>query len=372
MGEKLKELKTKRYNDFIGYKVSIEVGGKDITKEKDLLIRDVSVVLSTGLEASVCTFNFKSKVTSYDSKGGKIEDDSCIPEITKLGTKVEVKMGYDDKLKQVFVGYVYTVNVNVETVTEIIYTVEAMDVKALMMNSRRMDVKTAATDSYSKAVTELLKDYSAYYNDTEITETQQLTTPIVQYDQSDYEFVAGLAKKLNYLFYVFNGKVFFTKYPTGDAAIEIEPGVDLLSFSREATLSDQVKTVIARSNDEKNPEEPIEGKTSAIKNKIGDGKRSATDAKIIDDKNTVVIIDNTVNSQEEAEKRAQAELERLSMGFAKGSFEVRGIPEIEPGTYVEIKGFNEDLNGKYFVTEVRHEVNSSEYRTHCKFEVNTI
>ncbi len=371
MGKKLKDFK-KQYNDFEDPKVTIEVGGKDIMKEKDLLITDVSVVLSTGLESSVCTFSLKSKFASYDSKGGKIKDDSCIQEITKLGTKVEVKMGYDKKLEKVFVGYVYTVSVNVETVTEITYTIEAMDVKALMMNSRRMDVKTAATDSYSKAVTELLKDYSAYYDGTEITETQKLTTPIVQYDQSDYEFVAGLAKKLNYLFYVFNGKVFFIKYPTGDAAIEIEPSNDMLGFSREATLSDQVNTVIVRSNDEKNPEEPIEGKASTLKNKIGDGKQEGSDAKVIDDKKTVVIIDNTVNSQEEAEKRAQAELERLSMGFAKGSFEVRGVPEIEPGTYVEIKGFNEDLNGKYFVTEVRHEVNSSEYRTHCKFEVNTI
>ena len=371
MGKKLKELK-KQYNYFEGHKVTIKVGGKDITKEKDLLITDISVVLSTGLEASVCTFNFKSKVTSYDSKGGGIKDDSCIPEITKLGAKVEVEMGYDEKLKQVFVGYVYTVNVNVETVTEINYTVEAMDVKAFMMNSRRMDVKPEATNSYSKAVSELLKDYSAYYNGAEITETQQLTTPIVQYDQSDYEFVAGLAKKLNYLFYVFNGKVFFTKYPTGDAAVEIEPSSDMLSFSRDITLSDQVKTVIVRSNDEKDPDKPIEGKASTLKNKVGDGEQKASDAKVIDDKKTVVIIDNTVNSQEEAEKRAQAELERLSMGFAKGSFEVRGIPEIEPGTYVEVKGFNKDLNGKYFVTEVRHEVDSSEYRTHCKFEVNTI
>ena len=371
MGKKLKELKT-QYNDFVDPSVTIKVGGKDITKEKDLLIRDVSVVLSTGLEASVCTFNFKSMAASYDSKGGKgeIKDDSCIPEITKLGSKVEVEMGYEKKLKKVFVGYIYTVNVNIESLPDINYTVEAMDVKALMMNSRRMDVKT--TDSYSRSVAELLKDYSAYYDGTEITETQQLTTPIVQYDQSDYEFVAGLAKKLNYLFYVFNGKVYFAKYPTGDAAVQIEPSVDMLSFSRDVTLSDQVKTVIVRSNDEKDPDKPIEGKASTLKNKVGDGEQKASDAKVIDDKKTVVIIDNTVNSQEEAEKRAQAELERLSMGFAKGSFELRGIPEIEPGTYVEIEGFNKDLNGKYFVTEVRHEVNSSEYRTHCKFEVNTI
>ena len=368
MGKKLKELKT-QYNDFVNPNVTIKVGGKDITKEKNIIIQDVSVSLSTGLEASVCTFSFTSMVTNYNSKK-EIEEAGCISEVTKLGAKVEVEMGYEKELKSVFVGYVYTANVNIESLSNINYTVEAMDVKAIMMNSRRMDVKT--TNSYSAAVTELLKDYSSYYSKTKVDQTGELTTPIVQYNQSDYEFVAGLAKKLNYLFYVVNDEVNFIKYPTGDADIEIEPSVDMLNFSREVTLSDQVNTVIVRSNDEKDAEKPIEGKASTLKNKVGDGEQSASDAKIIDDKKVVVIIDNTVNSQEEAEKRAQAELERLSMGFAKGSFELSGIPEIEPGTYVKVEGFNKDLNGKYFVTEVRHEVNGSGYSTHCKFEVNTI
>lgn len=363
------------YGYFENPHLCVKIEGEDILKDDEIIIENASVVVSTGIESSVFTLSISGKNTYYSHKQKKFITDPKLKKVNKLGAKIEVYMGYNNakNSKRVFVGYIYTINSKIIGESEDVgYEIEALDTKAFMMNNTRSDIKKDVK-KYSDAVSGVLKDYSAFYEEVKVDQTDELTVPISQYNQSDYDFVVDLARKLNYLFYVFDGKVNFIKYSTNkEVTAVISPGKYLRDFNREITLSEQIKSVKVRNNNEQNPEEPIEGVATTVES-IGKGSKTATDlTKTINDKMEKVIIDTSVKSPAEAKIRAEAELTRLSLNFAKGSFKVIGIPDIEPGKYVKIKGIDEDMDEEYFITEVKHEIKNYEYETYCKFEVNKI
>ena len=176
---------------------------------ESLIYHDVRVTLTAGMEASDCTAEIVGQYSRFED--GELVLDAALESIV-LGAKLEVFLGYGDSknAESVFVGYVSSTELVVEgEKTSLIVT--AMDCKQFMMNSyrslRKKDIK-----KYSEAVSDVLKDYSALYSGTVVEATGETLAPIEQHNQSDYDFVVSLAKKLNYLFYVVGGKVHFVSY----------------------------------------------------------------------------------------------------------------------------------------------------------------
>ena len=367
-----------RYFDEIGNDinkphVTIKLGnGMIINSGDNLMITNMSVTLSSGFESSVCTFTLKSTKSEYNEKLKKIEIDEKMQKFMELGSEIEICMGYGDKNKceTVFKGNIYTVNFNLENLNNFELEVQAMDVKAFMMENQHYKIHQKYMD-YGALVLNIVGLYSEYCNysdsQTKIIHSTELDKITYQHKQSDYDFLVSLAKRIHYLFYVVNGVVHFEPYPTlknSTTSVVITPGDYLIDFSRETTLSDQVDVVKVRKNNEEKPNEPIEG-TSSDDNKVNDV------SKPLDPKNNknkeVLIIDPSVKDGNEAKEIAKAEYETRSWNFVKGKFKIRGLPEIVPGKYVEIKNISDDIDQKYFITEVRHEFNGGSYYTYCKF-----
>ena len=368
------EALAKQYGGFLKPFHYITIDGKKL-EDKTLVIEDISVILTSGYESSICSLNVLGKNSKYSEDELKVNPG--LAQNFKLGSKIEVFMGYgsektaEDTTKMVFSGVITSIEF-AYSYDDVRYMVEAMDVKAFMMNNRRSELKKDIT-KYSDAVTNVLKDYSALYEAMTVDQTEELTVPIEQYNQSDYDFVVGIARKINYLFFVVQGKVYFIKYTTNkDSTVTITPGRYLRYFRREKALNNQVKSVTVRSNDELNPDEPFEGKATSV-DVIGNGSQGGSDvSSFIDENKDRLIIDNTIKSAAEAKARAEAELLKISMQFATGEFEVIGIPEIEPGKFVTVQKINEEFDNDYFITEVKHVMNEDGYKTICKFEVNKI
>lgn len=77
-----------------------------------------------------------------------------------------------------------------------------------------------------------------------------------------------------------------------------------------------------------------------------------------------VVVDQPVNSQEEAESLAQALFDQFSMDFMTGELTVQGNPKLVPGKTVELVGFGKAFTGIYLVTSATHAYRASEgYRT---------
>ncbi len=356
-----------KYNGFTHPLVYIKVDGAKDTAES-VYIQNVEITLTSGYECSCCTFDVIGSESKFEKDA--LQLDSTVKKYLKLGAKIEVYVGYDtDKsCTLVFTGYVTTVQFQLEG-TKIFHTIEAMDCKVFLMNNLRSEVKTGLK-KYSEAVTNVLKDYSVASSKT-VDTTDELNVPIEQYNQSDYDFIVDLARRVNYLFFVDCGKVKFIKYASAkEVGVVLTPGSHLFRFQRMLTVSRQVKTVTVRNNNPKDPTKPIVGKAVKV-DAVGTGAKSSSDlCKLVGAKSEITLIDNAVTTAQQAKTRAEAELARVSMQFSTGSFETVGVPEWKPGQFVKVEGMDATLNGNYFLTEVVHQIDIGKYHCICKFESN--
>ncbi len=77
-----------------------------------------------------------------------------------------------------------------------------------------------------------------------------------------------------------------------------------------------------------------------------------------------VVVDQPVNSKEEAQALAQALFDQFSMDLLTGELTVQGDPKLLPGKTVELVGFGKAYTGVYLITAATHTYRPSEgYRT---------
>ena len=359
----------KKYNGFERPVAYFKINDAKLSGES-LIYHDIQVTLSAGMEASDCTLEVVGQYSRFED--GELKMDAALSKLV-LGAKLEVFLGYGeaDSAESVFVGYISSIETSLEGEnTSMVVT--AMDCKQFMMNSfrslRKKDIK-----KYSEAVTDVLKNYSALYTGTEVEASDQVLSPIEQYNQSDYDFVVSLAKRLNYLFYVVAGKVYFVSYKKfTNSVLTVEPGYNLRRLRREVTLSNQVKSVTVRNHNVEDAAKPFESKAVAV-TAVGGGKTAGADSsKVINQNMEKVVVDNTVRSEAEAKARAQALLNELSMGFLTGSMEIAGLPIVIPGRMVTLAKINEEFNRDYFITKVVHHMDTEGYETTIHFAGNKV
>lgn len=364
----------KDYNNFLRPILYVKVDNKSVS-EDTIKYLELEITSTSGYESSLCSFKAYGADSKYDYGKGEVEISEALTKTFELGKKLDVFLGYGDKdhCKQVFSGYITSINLEYTGESYVRYLVEAMDAKFLLMNNLRSEAKPDIK-KYSDVVSDVLSGYSAYLGNTTVTATSELGSPIEQYNQSDYDFIVSIAKKLNYMFYLYNGDVFFVPYANDKTPqLEISPGKYLMRFTREITLDNQIQSVTVRSNDETSTEQSIEATASSVSVSVGSGKESGGEvSRIISDKMQKVVIDTSIKSVEEAQARAQAELDKASLKFVTGEFEIIGTPDVEPGKFVSFTYMNSLVNGNYFITEVRHLFNKNGYTTVCKFTNNKI
>lgn len=358
----------KKYNGFERPVAWFKINEKKLSGET-LIYRDIRVTLTTGMEASECVLEVVGQYSRFDK--GELVLDAALSNFV-LGAKLEVFLGYGaaENAESVFVGYISALEFDFQDDSTAMF-VTAMDCKQFMMNNyrslRKKDIK-----KYSEAVVDVLNQYSAVYSDMQVEGPKtEILSPIEQHGQSDYDFVVALAKKINYLFYVVAGKVYFVSYSTfKDSVLTVEPGRNLFRMRREVTLANQVKSVTVRNHNPEDAEKPFESKAAQV-TKVGGGEKSSAEiTKLINDNMEKTVVDNSVRSVAEAQERADALLNELSMGFLTGLIEIPGLPPVIPGHLVTVKKMSKELSRDYFITQVIHHVDKDGFQTTIHFAGN--
>ena len=184
----------KKYGDFTFPTYQLKINGKQIPQI--YCNGDVEAELSADYEASGCKIRLYNAFVVENGKQAALAKD--LSALMKLGNKVELSIGYREKeLEQIFVGYIDALSVEYDKEEGICYILECLDGKGIMMNSLRSEVKVNMK-KYSAVVEDTVKKYSAVVKiksaDLDKTDAQ-LSVPIEQHNESDYQFLVRLAKK---------------------------------------------------------------------------------------------------------------------------------------------------------------------------------
>lgn len=195
---------------------------------------------------------------------------------------------------------------------------------------------------------------------------------ILQRNESNIAFLKRLAARNNFLVRVVDGTLEFKKASFSGSSVTVEMGESLRSLRMSFNSTDMVQKVIVRGWDIKKKEEIVGTATTGDVTKIGSGQLGADVASKFGTA-TAYVTDVPVANQDQANKIAKSEMERLARQFCHGSATISGNDVVRAGTMVEFKGLSTGLNGKFYVMSTRHVIsNRTGYTTELTFCSNTL
>ncbi|MCB8982891.1 MAG: VgrG-related protein [Ardenticatenaceae bacterium] len=177
---------------------------------------------------------------------------------------------------------------------------------------------------------------------------------IYQHNQSDLEFLMERAWRIGYECYVADGKLAFKRPSDGRARVTLTWGEDLLSFRPRMTLAEQVNEVMVKGWDPDKQQAIVgQARNGRLYPQVGDGKDGAAWANGFG-AGKLVIVDQPVVSQAEADALAAARLDELSGAFVQADGLAFRRPDIAAGQRVKLEGLGQRLSGEYLVTSATH------------------
>ena len=382
-------LKTE-YDNFRNPIVLVEVEGTEISKTKTgLMIGDIEVESTSGYEAGIASFVIYG---AYNTNTCEFEY-SRVKKFVMLGAQVSISVGYGTSVKEVFCGFISHVNFFFHESENPGIRVSCMDIKGIMMANCYSKQLTAM--SYSEGVQEIfstevytdLQDRGVIKSLTIVDTPDKADTSsgllgsatdsagvgslagsatsvpgasgsatdktIEMVAESDYEFVVKAAKKYNYEFFVSAGNVYFRKAKNfTDVLMELSPATGMRDIDLEYNVTGLVGKVEVRSTDV--------GKASQIagsvklKNKLSKGRYASKLFK----NSSMVYIDPTADSKQEAGYRAEYLAEDVAYRYGTLDAEFIGIPELVVGRFIKIVNMGDPVNNLFYIVSVRHSLNS--------------
>ena len=335
-----------KYANFHVPAISLYVDNSDVVQDLGLNVLSLEISLSLS-EASTAVFHLSDV---YDAETRSF--DSSVKNKFKLGTVVEVGIGYVSEIQKVLKGYV--ASLGAEFGKNNCLVVKVADMRMLMITGGFHHVLHDVTN-YSDAVNAIFSEYSKLCT-AEIDETNdQLERPISQ-RSTDYDFITKeliASGRCNREFLVVADKAYFREpRKETDAICSLELGRELRSFQMESVYTNLQVEVIGYNQQEQNA---ITGSATA----------NSTEALSSVLTNTPVynIVDPEADTQDKADMRAQAYAdERLYQG-QNGSGSCVGLPELIPGRFVEITMLEEMANKKFYIKNVKHKIDGEGFVT---------
>ena len=197
----------------------------------------------------------------------------------------------------------------------------------------------------------------------EVDVTQTVYDHVYQHNQSDLAFLMQRAWRIGYECFVEDDKLYFRQPPASQAGLTLTWGDDLLTFNPRMTLAEQVDEVVVRGWDA-DKQTPIVGQAQQgeLYPEIKESKNGAEWSQPFG-KGKLVIVDQPVVSQAEANNLAMARLNELSGTFVQAEGEAYRRPELKAGQWVKLDALGSRLNGQYLVTSATHVYNTDGFRT---------
>jgi len=187
---------------------------------------------------------------------------------------------------------------------------------------------------------------------------------VYQDNQSDLAFLRQRAWRIGFECFVNEETLYFRRPSTAGSSVTLTWGDDLLSFQPRISLAEQVDEVIVKGWDA-GKQATIVGRAASgrLYPDIGEPKDGATWAGNFRLPGKLVIVDQPVISQTEADTLAAARLDEISGAFIEAEGVAFRRPDIKAGRAVKLEELGKRLSGVYLVTAATHEYSPEGLRT---------
>ncbi len=340
--------------DFYPPTFTIEINGLELEPAAAYSIRSVEV------QEEINKANTFSFVVQDEFRAGEFT--WLGHRLFKVGNAMRVALGYVGDDVVIANGKIQNINAQFPESGHPTFTVEGSD------NAyRKLTVPSAMHVFKEKSIGDIVKKVAGIGGLQPDVNVSADSVPIKtkKGGQSYLDFLKDLAKEGHYEVQLVDTKLRFGK-PRQDqkAILTLEWGKNLISFKPNLNTSQAVSAVVVRGWDkqgkkaievtlhpgEESPQEPRAQLSSEIAHEIfGDVVKEITD--------------QPVNSEADARKIAQAELDRIAENLIRGNATTVGLTQLRPGVCVQLDKLGSWFTGKYYLEKVTHRLDENGYRT---------
>ncbi|MBE9009106.1 phage late control D family protein [Pseudanabaenaceae cyanobacterium LEGE 13415] len=283
----------------------------------------------------------------------------------ECGNVIQIQMGYGKQLQTMIVGKITGSEVEFESESQPMFTVQGYDFRMLLMRSQ-------ATRSFtSTSVSDILRRIAQKMGmKSETGEADLSLDYILQNNLSDWEFIQSLATQLGSDVSIEDGKLSIQpKAAMETPQVTLSWGENLLEFSARINALTQVSKIEIRGYDV-NTKQAIHSEVNAetqlaswgakrVANQFGENVRS--------------IVTRPVRSQEELDDTAKGEYETLNSDYITAEGTTQGNALLRAGTSIQINKVGRSFKGQYYVNSTTHRYRKGRgYYTEFKCKRGTI
>ncbi len=276
------------------------------------------------------------------------------------GKSIEIFAGYHSDETSLFKGIIITHRLRVRSSSsQLIVDCKDEAVKLSVGRKNKYFFDKADSD----VIEEIIGDYSLA-NSIEATSVQH--KELVQFDCTDWDFMITRLEA-NGCVCVIDEDGISSKKPAldDDPVLELLYGATIMEFDSEMDARDQYQGVTAYSWDYTSQQ--ILNVQAAEPGTTENGNISSTDLSDVIGLASYDLKHTGQVAQEELQAWADAQLLKNRLSKIKGRVKFQGFPDVKPATIISLDGLGDRINGKVFVTGVRHEIANGDWITDAQF-----
>jgi phage protein D/phage baseplate assembly protein gpV len=269
----------------------------------------------------------------------------------RIGNEVEIAMGREDQPDSALKGEITSLELEMRADGLPFLTVRGYD-KAHRLN-RQKRTRVFVNAKISDIVRTIGSGNGLSAN---VEDTQVVHPHMFQDNQTDWEFLRGMARTIGKQAYVRDNTLVFAAPETAGAALEQEFGISLRQLRLRMSASAQVHEVEVRGWDPKGKQAVVGKAAQPGQTAPKDNYRTGGQVAEVFGYGKYLLNDHAVNSQQEATQRAQAILDEISGDFIQFDCVCLGDAELRPGRQVKLKGISNRFSGEYYVSAASHHI----------------
>lgn len=344
------------------FDIAIKVNGNNIKNNNNVIITGLMVDSGMPPEAGIC--EIRMEVPGYGIKNeNEIQVDSEFAQV-KIGQPLEIQITNiaGSGMVTVFTGFVERVEYEIDNYARVHFTLHGMDARMWMM-ANKLTVSRGTGKNYEQIIKAVINNYRSQGKIGKISLLKNVTckNTFYQVNQSDYEFLCMLASLTGSLFYVSaDGKINFcapSKLGKPNNKVKFKDEV-VTGVRFSASVWGTPQSVTVKTIDPKDPSKTISATSNSVSS-IGSGKASkqvvpqnfssqSTGTRFVN------ITDNSIDSKDQAQARADAEYNQRNLKFVETELRTQGNPKLEVGQGLDLSGFGEPFDNGYLIVRVKH------------------
>jgi Rhs element Vgr protein len=301
-----------------------------------------------------------STILIQDGSASKQDFEVSNQEFFIPGNEIEILSGYKGQESIIFKGIIIKHGIKIRSGMSMLI-IECRDKSVKLTLGPKSKYFIDKKDS--EAIGELI---DAYGLEKEIQSTPVQHKDLVQYDCTDWDFMLTRAEVNGQVCMVEDGKIII-KSPSleGEPLKIFSYGDSILDFDAAIDARDQYQAVKASSWDPSTQELlEVEAQDPGI---AGNGNLSPADLASVIGLDHLLLTHTGRVDQEELQAWADAQLLKKQLAKVRGRVGFMGTSEIKPGDLIQLEGLGERMNGKVYVSGVRHEIGRGAWKTDAQF-----